>query len=74
VNSGSSKSLSTLLEEEDNTRKTDFADEQPQSRDDPAELTTPTLLSLLKADPKLVSNIEFIDELGYKYWNRDNFE
>ena len=62
VNSSSSKSLGTLLEEEDNARKTDFADEQRQSQDDPAELSTPSLLSLLKADPKLVSNIEFIDK------------
>lgn len=55
VNSSSSKSLGTLLEEEDNATKTDFADEQPQSQDDPAELSTPSLLSLLKADPKLDS-------------------
>lgn len=53
VNSSSSKSLGTLLEEEDNARKTDFADEQPQLQDDPAQLSTPTLLSLLKADLKM---------------------
>lgn len=55
VNSSSSKSLGTLLEEEDNATKTDFADEQHQLRDDPAELSAPSLLSLLQADPKLDS-------------------